>query len=185
MMPAMRLIICAISTLFIATGAAHADQTDSRLDRLFEELRTGDARDANATAARIEEIWSDSQSDTVDLLFHRALAALDAGEIDLSGALLDTAIGLSPHFAQAYAVRGSIRLRQDDQPGAVADFNRTIELEPRQFEARIALAELMMASGDDRGAYEMLQHALEWNPHEEHARERARKLRNRIDGREI
>lgn len=166
-------------------GAAVADQTDPGLDALFDELRTGGAEDAEAIVEQIQAIWADSQSDTVDLLFERALAAASAQEFDLASALLDHAIGLAPSFAEAYALRGAVRLQAEDQTGSIADFSRAIELEPRQFEARIALAEVMLAGGDKKGAYDMLQAALEWNPHDEHARERARRLRDQLDGQEI
>lgn len=180
----MRGVIFAFLACF-ASVPAFADQTDPRLDSLFEELRTGDARDADATVERIREIWADAQSDTVDLLYQRASAAAEATHFDLASALLDHAIGLAPSFAQAYALRGAVRLRADDQPGSIADLTRAIELEPRQFEATIALAEIILAGGDKRGAYDMLQKALEWNPHERHARERARKLRDDLTGQEI
>jgi tetratricopeptide (TPR) repeat protein len=183
MMP-MRLMFLTILAL-AAVAPARADQTDKRLDSLFEELRTGDGAGAEATVERIQEIWADSQSDTVDLLYQRAAAAAEAENFDLAGALLDHAIGLSPSFAQAYALRGAVRLSAEDQPGAIADFSRAIELEPRQFEATIALAEIMLAAGDKRGAYAMLQKALEWNPHEQHARDRAKKLREELNGQEI
>lgn len=185
MIMAMRAGLLIAIFAFCVPSAAVADQTDRRLDALFEELRTGDGGDADALAERIQEIWADSQSDTVDILFDRAVSAADAGNLDLAGALLDHSIGLAPSFAQAYALRGAIRLRSDDQTGSLTDFSRAIELEPRQFDARIALAEIMLAGGDKRGAYAMLQKALEWNPHEEHARERARKLRDQLDGQEI
>lgn len=185
MMSAMRAWIFAAILAFCVPSAALADQTDKRLDSLFEELRTGDGADAGATVERIQEIWADAQSDTVDVLFARAVAAAEAGRFDLAGTLLDHVVGLAPSFAQAYALRGSIRLRADDQTGSITDFSRAIELEPRQFEARIALAEIMLAGGDKRGAYAMFEKALEWNPHEEHARERARKLRDQLDGQEI
>lgn len=182
----MRLFILAFSS-FLAVSAGHAlaDQTDGRLDALFEKLRTGESEDAEALASEIDAIWTDSQSDTVDLLVERALSGLEARHYDLAEALLDHAIGLSPHFAQGYALRGAARTASDDQAGAIADFSRAIELEPRHFEARIALAEIMLAGGDTRGAYDMLQKALEWNPHEPHARERARTLRQKLDGQEI
>lgn len=166
-------------------GPALADQADPRLEALFEELRAGGAEDADAIVEQIHAIWADSQSDTVDLLFERALSAVTAEEFDLAGALLDHAVGLAPSFAEAYALRGAVRLQADDQAGSIADFSRAIELEPRQFEARIALAEVLLAGGDKKGAYDMLQAALEWNPHEEHARERARRLRDQLDGQEI
>ena len=181
----MRADYLALFASLAAATTASADQTDRRLDPLFEALRTGDGRSAEATAQQIQEIWRDSQSDTVDLLYARAEAATEAGHYDLAAALLDHAIGLSPSFAQAYALRGSVRLGAEDQVGAIADFTRAVDLEPRQFEARIALAEMMLASGDKRDAYDMLQKALEWNPHEQHARQRAAKLRDELDGQEI
>jgi len=184
-MPMRIAFIIALLTAISATVPALADQTDSRLDALFEELRAGNGDNAGSIVERIEEIWRDSQSDTVDVLYVRAEAAADAGAYDLAAALLDHAIGLSPSFAQAYALRGAVRLRNEDQVGSISDFSRTIELEPRQFEAKIALAEIMLAGGDKRGAYDMFQLALEWNPHEEHARDRAKKLRKDLSGQEI
>jgi tetratricopeptide (TPR) repeat protein len=184
MIAAMRLFLIGLfaSTAF---GPAYADQTDPRLDRLFENLRTGEGEDAETIVAEIQAIWSDSQSDTVDLLGARAADAAAAGERDLATSLLDHAIGLSPSFMQAYALRGSLRLAEGDQPGALADFHRAIALEPRQFDVSIALGELAAAAGDKRAAYQHFQNALEWNPHESHARARAASLRPAIDGSEI
>lgn len=182
----MRLFLFAfLGVLAVSSGPAFADQTDERLDALFEQLRTGDGADVEAVSAEIDAIWTDSASDTVDLLVERALGALEARQFDLAEALLDHVIGLSPHFAQGYALRGASRSASEDPAGAIADFTRAIELEPRHFEARIAIAEIMLSGGDARGAYDMLQKALEWNPHESHARERARALRQKLDGQEI
>jgi tetratricopeptide (TPR) repeat protein len=182
----MRLFFLAFfGALSALPCAARADQTDSRLDALFEQLRTGDGADAEAVAAQIDAIWTDSASDTVDILVGRALEGLEARRFDLAEAVLDYAIGLSPNFAQGYALRGVARSAAENHIGAIADFSRAIELEPRHFEARIALAEIMLAGGDVRGAYDLLQKALEWNPHEAHARDRARTLRQKLDGQEI
>ncbi len=181
----MRPVFIAIFLSLAVAGPARADQTDGRLDALFEELRTGDGLGAEATVERIQEVWRDSQSDTVDLLYGRAEAAVAAGEGDLAAVLLDHAIGLAPSFAQAYALRGAVRLSNEDQAGSIADFSRAVELEPRQFEATIALAEIALAGGDKRGAYDLFQKALEWNPHEAHASGRAKKLRDDLNGQEI
>ena len=78
-----------------------------------------------------------------------------------------------------------MRLADNDRAGAIADFTKVLELEPRQFVVRSALAEMLLAGKDKRGAYEMFQKALEWNPHDENARQRARELRRDIDGQEI
>ena len=185
MMGVMRASVFAAVLMAFGTGPAFADQTDPRLDGLFEHLRTGETRNADDLEYRISEIWADSASDTVDLLFRRAIEAAAGDRLDLSAALLDHAIGLSPSFAAAYAYRGALRFRLNDAPGGIADLTRAIELEPRQYQARIALAEVMLSNGDKRGAYNMLQKALEWNPHETHARDLAKSLRATLDGQEI
>jgi len=180
----MRLFVPAI--IFLAlSSAAHADQTDPRLDVLFEELRTGAAVRAEENVARIIEIWSDSQSDTVDLLYERAEQSADRGENALALALLDHVVGLAPNFAQGYALRGAVKVHADDRAGAIEDFSKVLELEPRQFDVRIMLAQILLGSGATREAYEMYQKALEWNPHDEDVRRRARALRRELDGQEI
>ena len=181
----MRKPFCIFAVFLAMAGPALADQTDPRLDSLFEELRTGDALRAEENTARIIEIWSDSQSDTVDLLYERASLAANNGAFDLSLALLDHIVGLAPNFAQGYALRGSVRLAAEDRAGAIEDFSKALELEPRQFEVRTTLAGILLAGGERRAAYEMFQKALEWNPHDEHARRQARVLRREIDGQEI
>lgn len=181
----MRRPFCLILLAFGLSFPAAADQTDPRLDALFEELRVGDAVRAEENVARIIEIWSDSQSDTVDLLYRRAELSAANGAFDLSLALLDHVVGLAPNFAQGYALRGAVRLGGEDRAGAIEDFSKVLELEPRQFEVRATLAELLLAGGEKRDAYEMFQKALEWNPHDEDARSQARILRREIDGQEI
>ena len=181
----MRLFLLVFLTLFGFGGAAGADQTDPRLDTLFEDLRTGEALDAQETANRIIAIWSDAPSDTVDLLFQRAKSSADAGAYDLAAALLDHVTGLAPNFAEGYALRGVVRLAQEDREGALADFSTTLTLEPRHFDVRIALADLLAGGGETREAYDMFQKALECNPHDDYASRRDRSLRRDLDGQEI
>ena len=169
----------------VLTAPAAADQTDPRLDGLFEELRVGEAISAEENIARIIEIWSDAESDTVDILYARAKTSANNGAFDLSDALLDHVVGLAPNFAQGYALRGAVRMAREDRAGAFEDFFKVLELEPRQFEVRTMLAEILLAAGEKRDAYEMFQKVLEWNPHDDHVRERARNLRRDLDGQEI
>ncbi|MEM8936486.1 MAG: tetratricopeptide repeat protein [Pseudomonadota bacterium] len=180
----MRLLL---TVLFfsIAPLSAFADQTDPRLDLLFEELRVGDAISADSNVERIAEIWADSASDTVDLLYSRAFESADAGAHGLSLVLLDHVVGLAPNFAQGYALRGMVRLSSEDRAGAMEDFSKTLELEPRHFEVRALLGEMLLAGDEKRAAYDMFQSALEWNPHDAHLRDRARALRRDLDGQEI
>jgi len=179
-------VLCwVIAAITACAVPAAADQTDSRLDGLFEELRVGEAIRAEENVNRILKIWADAQSDTVDILYQRAEESAAMGNFDLADAMLDHVVGLAPNFAQGYALRGAVRLAQDDREGAIDDFSKTLELEPRHFEVLTALAEILLAGGEQREAYEMFQKVLEWNPHDEHVRQRARRLRHDLDGQEI
>ncbi len=173
----MRVGCFALALALLTSGPAFADQTDPALDGLFETLRTGDSIAAEETAARIREIWARSQSDTANLLYDRAFASAAAGRYDLALALSDHIVGLAPSFAQAYALRGVVKSALCDADGAALDFEKTLSLEPRQFEARAALAEILLAAGKTREAYAALQEALKWNPHDAETLERARRLR--------
>ena len=181
----MRLFLFTIFLSSFAFSNAHADQTDPRLDHLFEELRTGDALSADETIDRIIGIWSDAQSDTVDLLYARAASSFANDQLDLAATLVNHVVGLAPNFAEGYALRAVIRMQSQNQAGAIADYSKVLELEPRHFGVRLALADFFLANGDKREAYDMFQKALEWNPHDERVRRQARALRRELDGQEI
>ncbi len=181
----MRLFLLVFFMSIGVFAGAAADQTDPRLDALFTELRTGDAISADETVDRILEIWAEAESDTVDLLYDRANEKAKDGQAALALALLDHVVGLSPNFAAGYALRGFVRMDEEDEAGAVADFSKAIELEPRHFGVRLALANWLLESGEKREAYAMYQKVLEWNPHDDYVRRRARALRRELDGQEI
>lgn len=173
----MRASLLFCIACLLLTSAAHADQTDARLPGLFDDLRRSDAVAADEIVGRILDIWSRSQSETADLLYERAFSSATAGDYPLALALCDHVVGLAPSFAQGYALRGVVRARLGDVEGAAADFQDTLRLEPRQFEARVALAEILSAQGRHREAYDALQDALKWNPHDQAALNKARALR--------
>ena len=176
-------VSAAVMMMFVSP--AFADQTDPTLDALFEELRTGGAINAQANTDRILEIWADSQSDTVDLLYARALEKYHEGDLNTASKMLIHIRGLSPNYMQAYALSGFLNLRRDNQATALQNFSKALDLEPRHFEVRKAVAQLLLASGQKRDAYEMLQTGLEWNPFDEEMLAMARKLRVEFEGQEI
>lgn len=61
----------------------------------------------------------------------RAMALRRVGEPAKADADIDRAIALSPRLAQAYVVRGSIRLSRRDVAGAIADASEAIEINRR------------------------------------------------------
>jgi predicted Zn-dependent protease len=169
----------------LALADALADQTDPALDALFLELRDGSVIDADETTNRIVEIWAQSVSPTASLLYQRAELAYDNGDLDLAQILLTHATGLAPNFAQGWALSGMVARQQGDPERALRAYDKVLALEPRHFIVRLQLADMLLSSGEDRAAYDMLQEVLKWNPHLDSAREQAARLRNRLSGEAI
>ncbi len=174
--------LCFIGVGLGGIGSARADQTDPALDPLFQELRDGSAIDYADTVREIITIWSRSVSPTSDLLYERALVAIDINDLDLAEALLAHVTGLTPHFAQGWALSGRVQRLKGNGLRARKDFAKALALEPRQFLVRLELAQMAMQAGDRESAYNMLQQALEWNPYLDEARAEAARLRRLLSG---
>jgi Flp pilus assembly protein TadD len=52
-----------------------------------------------------------------------------------------------PRDAQAHNILGTILLKLDDVDGAVEEFRRAVQLEPRLTEAQVNLAQALMKTG--------------------------------------
>jgi serine/threonine protein kinase/regulator of sirC expression with transglutaminase-like and TPR domain len=67
-------------------------------------------------------------------------------------------------FSWSYINRGLARLKLGDINGAIVDYNRAIEINPRDFEALYSRANLQIISGDDKAALVDFSKAIEVNP---------------------
>jgi len=180
----------ASATLVVAAALlspidASADQTDPRLSLFFDELRDADPTEASRLGSRILEVWATTPSPTAQLLFDRALEAEYAAETDLAEELLGHVTGLNPSFAEGWAARGRVRLVAGNRDGALADFEKALELEPRHYPVQLSVARLRLAAGDERGALRAYLEALSWNPHLDDAKAAARRLQTRVGGQGI
>lgn len=171
--------------LLLSTGPALADQSDPGLEGLFNELRDGTALDAQATTARIVEIWATPASPTVGILYERAYEAALAGELSLADELCLHVTGLAPSFAQGWVLQASIKARLSKREAANGAYRNALDLEPRHFIALSDLADRLFASDEVEAAFELYQQALKWNPHYAPAREQAARIREQLSGQEI
>jgi tetratricopeptide (TPR) repeat protein len=154
------LILCAALVL-----PAHADQTDKRLDRLFNQLaavRT--AGEAAAIEAQINDLWLKSGSDTVDVLMGRAEAAMAAQDVATAKKLLDSVAEMKPDYAEVWYRRAELLLSMDSQQEAEADLAQAIDLEPRHFKALAIAGRLAEAAGNKNAALAAYRRAATLNP---------------------
>lgn len=163
-----------------------AERRAEELARLYLRLEQAeDEREAKSVAAAILNRWSRSESDTINLLAARALAAADAGAPALALNLLDYVVTLAPQWSEGYVLRAKVRAEQGDDVSAVADLEIASTLDPKRFDAFAALGALKEKSGDKKGALAAYRKSLAISPQQESLRKNEERLHIEIEGRDI
>lgn len=128
-----------VSVLFVIillTSPVRADQTDPRLDALFEQLHSAaDIRQGNAIAARIWVIWSDSHDEAINRLLEEGEKAMAQRDLRTALKLFDHIVEQAPDFAEGWNKRATIQYMSGNYRESLADIEHTLKLEPRHFGA--------------------------------------------------
>jgi tetratricopeptide (TPR) repeat protein len=156
-----------------------------RLETLFETLADENAADPRRTAHRIAEIWSQSGSDSMDLLLSRGREAMEDEAYEKAVDHFTALVELAPDFAEGWNGRATAHFLNDEYWLAVADIQRVLALEPRHFGALSGLAIIMERVGEDAKAMAAARAAIAVNPHMEEAQEAVKRLAPKVDGRDI
>jgi tetratricopeptide (TPR) repeat protein len=144
-----------------------------------------DAREAQGAATAILRRWSQSGSDTVDLLAARAVAAEAAGQGPLAKELLDYVVALSPYWADGFVRRARVKAAEGDDAGALADLETAAHLEPKRFDALAAIGVLAEKTGEKKRALEATRKALDITPGDPSLKKTEERLRIEVEGRGI
>ncbi len=171
-----------------APGDADGETPDAMaaLDRLFDELATaGDDAQAQMRARRIQMVWLQSGSDTVDLLMRRAGIALQQEDFTLALDLLDVVTTLEPDYAEGWNRRATVFYMQSDLSRSLADIERTLSLEPRHWGALSGLALIQRKLGQTARAMETFRQVLAIHPGLSDARDALEELEAANAGQEI
>jgi Tfp pilus assembly protein PilF len=164
---------------------AQAEQ-EKRLDELIARLKgAADGPETEAVAALARVAFARAPSETQAFLTQRALTAEAAGAPQVAATLLDRVIAVDRDWAEAFVQRARLRLGLDDPLGAKADLNAALRIEPRRFDALAALAALLEAQGDKKGALATYRRALKLAPKQENWRQNEERLRTEVEGRDI
>ena len=155
--------------LFLAAvlaGPAMADQTDERLDPLFDALHAaGSPQEAHLAERMIWAVWLESGSPTVDLLMQKGIAAMGERDIEPALAMFNTVIELAPDYAEGWNKRATLYYLIGRLDESVADCERTLKLEPRHFGALSGLGMIYLQLEEDRKALDSYKRALAVHPH--------------------
>ena len=158
-----------------------ADQTDKRLDGLFQTLQTSsDAGKLLEVEAEIWEIWYDSGEVDIDSLMLEAGALLSSGNLTAAETIYADIIKQVPAFSEGWNRRATVRFYQQDYDGSLADIEQTLKLEPRHFGAIWGLGMILGVQQDYQRAISAFEKLLEIKPNSTDARPRIEMLKQAL-----
>ena len=148
-----------------------ADQTDQRLDVLFQTLQgSQDVDELIEVEASIWEIWYQSGVTEIDVMMVEAGELVRVGELEMAEAIYASIIEQAPTFSEGWNRRATVRFYQHDYDGSLADIEQTLKLEPRHFGAFWGLGMILGLQQDYQRAISAFEKLLEIKPNSRDAR---------------
>src|SRR3984957_9479546 len=150
--------------------------------------RLGASKDADETGGIITLLlnsYSESGSDTADLLLNRARQAIGVENYADALKILDTTIALLPDWAEGWNARATARYLDDDYNGSMADIAQTLKREPNHLGALMGMGMILEARGKREDALKVYERVLAIAPHWRNAQGAADKLKAALAGSEL
>jgi tetratricopeptide (TPR) repeat protein len=150
--------------------------------------RLAASKDADETAGIIPLLlhsYSESGSDTADLLLRRARQAIGTENYSDALKILDAAIAFLPDWAEGWNARATARYLDDDYNGSMADIAQTLKREPNHLGALMGMGMILEARGKKEDALQVYNRVLGIAPHWRNAQEAADKLKAALAGSEL
>ena len=170
-----------VTLIFVTSG--HAD--DDELTALFEGLRGEDPNAAAQIEGRIYDIWSQSGSDSIDLLLSRGRNAMAEDDIPQAIEHLTALIDHAPEFAEGYNTRATAFFQSGKFGLALADIQKTLALNPRHFDAMSGLALILEELGHPEDALAAWREVEALHPHREGLKDAMTRLERQVEGADI
>ena len=179
LIPRMLWLAAALAlTVPVAVGA---DQTDQRLDNLFQTLQTSsDDGKLLEVEADIWKIWYESGEAEIDSLMLEAGALMDSGNLTAAETIYADVINQAPAFSEGWNRRATVRFYQRDYDGSLADIEQTLKLEPRHFGAIWGLGMILGLQQDYQRAIGAFEKLLEIKPNSRDAQPRIEMLKQAL-----
>ena len=167
--------------LILNSSFVLADQKDSRLNSLFDELfLSNNNMQASSILADIWNIWSIAENIEAQEIFDEGNNMMNRGSLEEAIALFTQVIDLKPDFAEGWNKRATVLFLKGDLKASISDIQKTLELEPRHFGALDGLAEIYLIQDDLLGAAATYKRILEIIPTSKKSQDRLKLINELI-----
>ena len=180
-------LLAAFLALAPAAFAAPAPSAPQKpLDALFAALAQAQSPEqAKPIEEQILTLFLQSRSPSVDLLMTRAAAALTVGDKDLARQLFVAITDIAPDYAEGWHQRARIEAASGNDEAAMFSLEKTVTLNPREFEACVELGAKLEDYGDKKGALAMYRQAQALDPQYDDIARHVRALARDVEGQGI
>jgi tetratricopeptide (TPR) repeat protein len=169
-----------------AAGTARADQSDPRLDGLFDQLKAAaNVEEARPIEGQIWEIWLETDVADAHRVLRDGLLAMARGDYPAALVAFDRTVTVAPDFAEGWNKRATVLYLLGQYEQSLADCEKVLSLEPRHFGALSGMGLIYMALDEPEKALDAFQRALEINPTMPGPLHNVELLRKSIEEREI
>lgn len=157
-----------------------------QIDTLFAQLAKADSpEEAKPIEEQIFALFEVSGSPSVDLLMARGAAAMAGGDGDTAKKLFVSITDIAPNFAEGWHQRAQTQIQDGDDEAAMISLQKTVTLNPRQFEAMSQLGDMLEEYGNKAGALKIYKRALALDPQLEGAAKHVTALERDVEGQGI
>ena len=151
--------------LLLNSSFVFADQKDSRLNSLFDELfLSNDNMQASTILADIWDIWSIAENVEAQKIFDEGNNMMDRGSLEEAITLFTQVIDLKPDFAEGWNKRATVHFMMGNFDQSMQDIIKTLELEPRHFGALDGMGLIFIHQGQFQQAIDVYDKMLEIFP---------------------
>ncbi len=181
-MSPLKLILKMAVTLVLSLPViAVGDQTDERLEDLFQTLRSSqDSTVLQEAETSIWDIWYESGQADIDVLLVEAAELMGSGQLAAAESIYSRVIATAPNFSEGWNRRATVRYYRRDYTGSLDDIQQTLKLEPRHFGAIWGLGMILGSQRDYQRAILAFERLLEIKPHASDARPRIELLKQEL-----
>ena len=150
-----------------------AQKKQAELDHLLAVLkRTANQKEAAKISRQIQGLWSQSGSDTIDLLMQWAEDGINQQDYARALDFLDNVVALQPDYAEGWARRAAVHVQLNDLTLAMSDLHRSLSLEPRNYNALFLVGSILEMTGRNKLALHAYEDALKIYPQMQRAQKR-------------
>ena len=164
--------IIAFSFTLVMCGVCYSDQSDPRLNDLFETLSVSD--DANTIRNienRIWEIWYQHPNEDLERLMEIGSERMNNQQLPEALLIYTRIVETFPQYAEGWNRRATLYYVVGNFEASIADIEKTLALEPRHFGALSGLGLVYLQREELNKAKEAFEALVDVHPNSPNAQE--------------